>query len=141
MLKPYHIICPAISSGNIYLFTTKHDITYEVRFGRKEDNILHVNLVFGVTNDKYEGEEYILTNKDDVFRVMTTIAEIVKLYLSKHPHTQIFEFTAENNNLPQHEARKRLLLYSRYIPRVFDENEWKITKKDNTVKIIRKNKY
>jgi hypothetical protein len=141
MLKPYPISCPQIASGNVYHFTTKHNITYEVRFGRKEKNILHVNLVFGVINEEYEGEEYILTNKDDVFRVMTTVAEIVKIYLSKHPHMQVLEFTAENSSLSKDEEKKRLKLYSRYIPRVFDTNLWKVSNKNNTVQIIKKNKY
>tara|TARA_Y100000589_G_scaffold291166_1_gene294459 strand:+ start:67006 stop:67431 length:426 start_codon:yes stop_codon:yes gene_type:complete len=141
MLKPYPIISPQISTGNIYHFNTQYGVVYEVRFGRKENNILHVNLVFGVTNEEYDGEEYVLTNKGDVFRVMTTIAEIVKIYLEKHPHTQIFEFTAENSTLTKDEAQKRLKLYGRYIPKVFDSNQWKIVKKDDTVQIIKKNKY
>jgi len=138
MFEPYEIICPQISSGNVYHFVTKNGIKYEVRFGRKENNILHVNLVFGVTNEEYDGEEYILTNKDDVFRVMHTIAEIVKIYLERHPHTQIFEFTAENSSLSKDEARKRLLLYGRYIPKVFNEKEWKVSRKNNSVRIRRK---
>ncbi|MBK7183010.1 MAG: hypothetical protein IPH89_08755 [Bacteroidetes bacterium] len=59
----YKIIAPAISTAGVYYFTTDCGVNYEVRFGRRQDNILHATIVFGVTNDEYEGEEYTLTNK------------------------------------------------------------------------------
>lgn len=90
---PYQIIAPAIPSGQVYQFTTDFDVEYEVRFGRKKENILHSVFVFGVLNDEYDGEEYVLTNKGDVFRVIATISEVIKMYMKEHPNMQIFEFT------------------------------------------------
>lgn len=55
------------------------------RFGRLQDNILHANIVFGVINDEFEGEEYVATNRGEVYQVMNTIVEIVKNYMSEHP--------------------------------------------------------
>lgn len=124
-MKPYHIIAPTIPTGQVYQFITDFDVEYEVRFGRKKDNILHSIVVFGVLNDEYEGEEYVITNKGDALRVMTTIAAVIKMYLAEHPNTQIVEFTGilrEDEN--QNETSKRTKLYQRFLPRVFSADLW-----------------
>ena len=79
----YSILPPNIPSAGVYYFTTNAGIQYEVRFGRKKNDLLNVTIVFGVINEEYEGEEYILTNKGDVFRVMNTISKIIILYFMK----------------------------------------------------------
>lgn len=124
-MKPYSIIAPNIPTGQIYRFTTAFDVEYEVRFGRKKDNILHAVVVFGVLNEEYEGEEYIVTNKGDAFRVMTTIAEIILMYFKQHPNTQFFEFTGilrEDDN--EEHISQRTKLYMRYLPYCFPKTEW-----------------
>ncbi len=127
-MKPYPILAPAIPSGSIYQFTTAFDVEYEVRFGRKKENILHCIVVFGVLNDEYEGEEYVVTNKGDAFRVMTTIAEVIRAYLVEHPTMQIVEFTGILRDEDVEEIMsQRTKLYLRFLPRVFDKDTW-ITK-------------
>ena len=124
-LKAYKIIPPAIKSGTIYSFTTDNGVHYEVRFGRKQDNILNATIVFGVTNEEYEGEEYSITNKGEVYRVMSTIVEVVRLYRAEHPNVNSFEFTGEQSEKEKIKNKNvRLKLYSRYIPMVFGKN-WK----------------
>jgi hypothetical protein len=111
----------------VYQFTTAHNVEYEVRFGRKKENILHSIVVFGVLNDDYDGEEYIVTNKGDVFRVMTTIAEVIKMYLNHHPNMQIVEFTGilrAEDEIEQMSQRTKL--YLRFLPRVFNHADWTI---------------
>lgn len=124
-MNPYEIIAPAIPSGQVYQFTTDYDVEYEVRFGRKKENILHSVVVFGVLNDEYEGEEYVLTNKGDVFRVMTTIAVVIKMYMKEHPNMQTYEFTGifGDSDLEEYPSQ-RTKLYMRYIPLVFDSKSW-----------------
>lgn len=125
-MEPYAIIAPAIPSGHVYQFTTKHDVEYEVRFGRKKENILHSVVVFGVLNDEYEGEEYVVTNKGDAFRVMTTIAEVIKMYLREHPNMQIVEFTGIlRDDDKEEEMSQRTKLYLRFLPQVFSPQDWK----------------
>ena len=77
----------------MYCFAKDCEIRYEVRFIRKHDTILHANIVFGVTNDEYEGEEYSLTNKGELYRVMATVVRVVKIFMSEHPKMIIYEFT------------------------------------------------
>ena len=62
-LEEYKIVPPAISTAGVYFFTTDSGVVYEVRFGRRQDNILHATIVFGVLNDEYDGEEYTVTNR------------------------------------------------------------------------------
>ncbi|GAB4249670.1 MAG: hypothetical protein Kow0079_02420 [Vicingaceae bacterium] len=137
-LKPYPINYPVIKSGNVYTFETDSNLLYEVRFGRKANDILSTTIVFGVTNDEFEGEEYIVTNKGEVYRVMATIVEIVRIYKEIHPNVHTFEFSGEptKNEKPE-EPTIRLKLYKRYIERIFD-NSWKVESIGNKVIIYRK---
>ena len=85
---------PAIPSAGVYYFNTKSSLRYEVRFGRLQDNILHTNIVFGVINEEFEGEEYITTNRGEVYQVMNTIVEIIKNYMTEHTKVNVYEFNA-----------------------------------------------
>jgi len=138
-IEPYNIIPPAIKSGTVYSFTSESGVTYEVRFGRKQNNILNATIVFGVTNEEYDGEEYSITNKGEVYQVMATIVEVVRKYKEEHPNINLFEYTGEQSEEEKEKNRNiRLALYSRYIRRVFDNN-WSVESEGNKV-IIKKNK-
>lgn len=125
-MEPYKIIAPSIPTGQIYQFITKHGVEYEVRFGRKKENILHSVVVFGVLNDEYEGEEYVVTNKGDAFRVMTTICQVIRMYLTEHPNMQIVEFTGilRDGDDSEHTSQ-RTKLYLRFLPRAFPDAVWR----------------
>ena len=106
-------------------------MNYEVRFGRKQNNILNTSIVFGVINDGFEGEEYSQTNKFEVFLVMATIVEIVRRYMRLHPKINCYEFTGEPTKKEMDkEGRIRLMLYNRYLTTVFD-NSWEFIKESN----------
>ena len=135
----FQIIPPTISSGSIYLFTTDQAVDYEVRFARKKDNLLKATIAFGVLNEEYEGEEYVLTNLGDVYRVMNTISEVVRMYMRQHPNIRSFEFTGEPTSKDAATGpSKRMLLYLRYIPRIFDMKVWKTAQNGNKMVITRK---
>ncbi|MBL7902876.1 MAG: hypothetical protein JNK73_12845 [Bacteroidia bacterium] len=115
---------PGIPSAGVYYFNTLSGLRYEVRFGRLQDNILHANIVFGVINDEFEGEEYVATNRGEVYQVMNTIVEIVKNYMSEHPKVNVYEFTAVGREGETENAENaRMSLYKRFLPRIFD-NTW-----------------
>jgi hypothetical protein len=131
LISPYQIIPPPIESGSTYYFITGSEIRYEVRFGRKQNNILSTSIVFGVLNDEFDGEEYSMTNRFEVFRVMATIVEIVRIYMQLHPKINCYEFTGEPTDKEiNKEGRIRLSLYNRYLPSVFDSN-WKVEQLKN----------
>ena len=125
MLKPFKINYPLIKTGGVYTFISDSGIDYEVRFARKKNNLLHATIAFGVVNDEFDGEEYIMTNKHEAYRVMSTIVQVFINYKKEHPNINIFEFVGEptadeNSEFP----KKRLTLYQRYLPEIFN-NSWK----------------
>lgn len=135
----YTIQYPLLPSGTVYLFTTDKDIDYEVRFARRKNNLLHVTIAFGVLNDEYDGEEYVITNKGDVYRVMLTIVEIVKHYMVQHPNVRIYEFTGVPvPGESEKEETKRLKLYIRYLPQIFPINSWEFIPDGNHMIVKRK---
>lgn len=137
-IESYKIIPPAISSGSVYLFSTDSGINYEVRFARKKDNLLRATIAFGVLNEEYEGEEYVQTNKGEVYRVMNTIVKIVQMYISEHPNIRSFEFTGEPaRGENESNAHKRIFLYQRYVRRLFD-NQWDYQMQGNHMIVFRK---
>ena len=124
---------PPIRSAGVYYFNTSSGLRYEVRFGRRQDNILHSTIVFGVINEEFEGEEYVTTNRGEVYRVMNTIVKIVKDFMEQHTKVNIYEFHAidrddEDENSSEAEIKKnkikgnaRLKLYKRYLPKIFEQ--------------------
>lgn len=123
---------PPIKSAGVYYFNTSSGLRYEVRFGRRQDNILHSTIVFGVINEEFEGEEYVTTNRGEVYKVMNTIVMIVKDFIDQHSKVNIYEFHAidrddeeEHNSEKEQKKNKikgnaRLKLYKRYLPKIFE---------------------
>jgi hypothetical protein len=135
-MKIFPIKLPSIPSGQVYNFTTDNGIEYEVRFARKKENILHVIIAFGVLNEEFEEDEYALTNKGDIFQVMNTIVAIIKIYFSEHQHVRIFEFTGVNKPGDDKETSQRSILYSRYLPKIFN-SDWRVKKTGNKFIVTR----
>ena len=128
---------PAIPTGNAYYFTTGKGVQYEVRFGRKQDNFLNATIVFGVLNEEYEGEEYVVTNSGELYRVMATIVKIIRTYMEYHPNINSFEFTGEpNKEINTGEPSTRTKLYARYLDKIFDKN-WTVEEHGNKTVIIK----
>jgi len=126
-VEEYKIIAPAIASAGLYYFTTDNGIKYEVRFGRRKDNILKATIVFGVINDEYEGEEYVVTNKGELYRVMETISTVIKTFMKEHPKMISYEFTGlARDGESEQKSSARINLYFRYAKRIFADKCWKI---------------
>lgn len=141
MPDTYHNILPIeypnIPSAGVYYFNTKNGLRYEVRFGRLQDNILHANIVFGVVNDEFEGEEYVTTNRGEVYQVMNTIVEIVKNYMKEHAKVNIYEFNAVGREgEDENTENARMALYRRFLPKIFDDG-WKF-KIDGNFALVQK---
>lgn len=138
----FNIIAPAIPSAGIYFFTTASGVKYEVRFGRRKDNILHATIVFGVINDEYEGEEYVETNKGEVYRVMSTLVSVIRMFMSEHKNVMIYEFTGTaKEGEPDEGATARTNLYKRYLPVIFPAKEgWEFKFQGSNAVVTRKDK-
>jgi len=143
LVSSFEFIPPVIPSGGVYLFTTHSGIDYEVRFGRRKDNILHATIVFGVTNDEFEGEEYVETNKGEVYRVMSTLVKIIRKFMDEHPKMKIYEFTGiARDGEPDEGATTRTLLYKRYLPIIFPAAEgWNFKFQGSNAVVTRKDSF
>ena len=136
-IKTYEITPPLILSGDKYMFNTDSGVIYEVRFGRKQHNILKATIVFGVLNDEFDQEEYVVTNRGEMYRVMETIVEVIHMYMVEHPRMISYEFTGENR---QKEGEgndvltARTKLFLRYLKKIFGDN-CKVDIKGNLVTV------
>lgn len=141
LVKIFKILPPAIPSAGVYYFNTDCGINYEVRFGRKQNDPLSASIVFGVLNEEYEGEEYITTNKGEVFDVMNTIVEVVKLFLEEHPNIRSYEFVGEPRDDESEDIAhptKRIKLYHRYVSKIFNKKTWNINLMGNKIVVTKK---
>ena len=132
--EPYEIMVPEIQSGDTYYFTTESGLKYQVRFGRKRDNYLGNIINFSVLSEEFE-DEYSETNRGEVYRIIATVIEIVRIYHENHEHSDTYEFTGEFKD--EHESQVvsiRSRLYYRYAMRILSEN-WKAELEGNKVTI------
>jgi hypothetical protein len=137
-VKVYDIVRPAIESDNVYFFTTDCSLRYEVMFGKKNDNYLGHVVNFSVLSDEFE-DEYSVTNKGEVFKVVATVVEIIRIFHSMHHQSDSYEFSGEfKDNRDTGETSIRTRLYHRYATRVLCPN-WKIELQGNraTIRKIR----
>lgn len=135
----FPIVPPPIETGYVYHFTTRSNLLYEVRFAPKAGNILDVVVNFTVESDEFD-EDYPVTNRGEIFSVIATVIEIMKMFHHHHNFTLSYEFAGEfkedelnDNNRPSIRSR----LYLRYAERLLNHN-WKAMLNGNKVIIKRK---
>ena len=134
----YPIRKPDIISGSIYYFESESGLTYQVTFGKKKNNYLGNILNFSVISEEFE-DEYSETNKGEVFRIIATMIEILKIYHENHPYSNSYEFSGEfKDNRESQESSIRTRLYYREAKRIVDSNAWNIDLQGNKVIAIRK---
>lgn len=135
-MQHFEIEPPPIPSDGLYYFTTDHGIRYEVRFGRKKNEFSGATIVFGVLNEEFDGDEYSMTGKGDVYRVIHTIIAIVHHYLSKNNHIESIDFTGEPMEYENENAStKRIRVFKRFADRVAQEYGWKVKSDINSIRI------
>ncbi len=132
--EPYEIEVPEIQSGDTYYFTTGSGLKYQVRFGKKRDNYLGNIINFSVLSEEFE-DEYSETNRGEVYRIIATVIEIVRIYHENHEHSDTYEFTGEFKDEHESQAASiRSRLYYRYAQRILNPN-WHAELEGNKVTI------
>jgi hypothetical protein len=124
--KIFPIERPAIESGYVYHFTTDSGLLYEVRFAQKASNILEMVVNFTVVSDEFE-HDYPVTNRGEIYGVIATVIEIIKVFHHFHNFTSSYEFSGEfkeNEANASENASIRSRLYIRYASKVLNSN-WK----------------
>ena len=136
IFEPYPIKVPEIQSGDTYYFTTDSGLQYQVRFGKKRDNYLGNIINFSVLSEEFE-DEYSETNRGEIYRIISTIIEIIRIYHENHVHSDTYEFTGEfKETRDTLTASIRSRLYFRYAKRCLDKG-WEPKLEGNKV-IIRR---
>ena len=136
--KSYAIKKPDIPSGSIYYFETDSGLTYQVTFGKKKNNYLGNIINFSVISDEFE-DEYSETNKGEVYRIIATMIEIIRIYHQNHMYSNSYEFSGEfKDHGEKEETSIRTKLYYREAKRIIDPLYWDIELHGNKVILIRK---
>jgi hypothetical protein len=134
----YDIKRPDIESGSTYYFQTASGLTYQVTFGKKKNNYLGNILNFSVLSEEYE-DEYSETNRGEVYAIIRTMIEIVRIYHENHPYSNSYEFSGEfKDDRDADKTSIRSKLYFREAQRVIDQNNWNLCLAENKVILTRK---
>lgn len=130
---------PSLRSGSRYHFFNDQGLRYQVVFGRKKSCYLDIVINFEVVSDDYE-DEYAETRKGEVYKVIATIIEIVRIFHENHPLSQSYEFSGEfRENETETGASIRTRLFLRSLKKAVDFRFWKVELLNNKVVLHRKN--
>lgn len=128
----YHVELPKIKSGEAYYFETESGLRYEVLFARKRENYLKHIVNFSVLSEEFE-DEYTETNRGEVYRIISTVIEIIRLFHACHLYSASYEFSGEfKSGNEGRETSIRTLLYFTKARRILHPS-WEVHKKGNRV--------
>ena len=131
-IPPYSIQCPAIKSGAEYFFETESGLRYQVLFAKKKNSYLENIVNFSVLSDEFE-DEYSETNRGEIYRIIATVVEIIRIYHSKHTYSTSYEFSGEfKKGNENRETSIRTLLYYRKAREILHPG-WKVRVCENRV--------
>ncbi len=138
-IECFPIEAPAIKSGSAYYFETESGLRYEVLFARKKDCYLENIVNFSVLSEEFE-DEYSETNRGEIYRVIASVVETIRLYHENHSYSTSYEFSGEfKKGNEQRTTSIRTMLYFRKAREIIHPG-WKIEMKGNRVVVHRKRK-
>jgi len=135
-ITPYPIQHPAIKSGAEYYFETESGLSYQVIFAKKKHNYMENIVNFSVLSDEFE-DEYSETNRGEIYSVIATVVEIIRVYHSQHSYSTSYEFSGEyKKGNEMRETSIRTLLYYRKAREILHPG-WKVRVSGNKVVVQR----
>jgi hypothetical protein len=135
-VEHYPVKVPEIRSGADYYFETESGLRYQVLFAKKKDNYLEHIVNFSVLSEEFE-DEYSETNRGEIYRVMATVVEIIRLFHENHAYSTSYEFSGEyKKGNENRETSIRTLLYFRKAREIMHPL-WKIDIQGNKVVVHR----
>jgi hypothetical protein len=135
-VEHYPIEIPEIRSGSAYYFDTESGLRYQVLFARKKSSYLEHIVNFSVLNDEFE-DEYSETNRGEIYRVIATVVEIIRLYHGIHSYATSYEFSGEfKKGNEGRETSIRSMLYYRKAREII-HSAWRIRMEGNKVTVYR----
>ena len=108
----YAIQPPAIKSGAEYYFETESGLRYQVLFAKKKNSFRENIVNFSVLSEEFE-DEYSETNRGEIYRVIATVVEIIRIYHDHHSYSSSYEFSGEfkKGNESRKTSIRTLLFY------------------------------
>ena len=129
---------PEIKSGPTYYFESDSGLSYQVTFGKRKKNYLGNIINFSVISEDYE-DEYSVTNRGEVWKIINTMTEVIRIYHEQHPYSNTYEFTGEiKEGEMDSDPSIRTRLYLRAIEKNVDLRYWDVIKTDNKVILTRR---
>lgn len=136
-LTPYSIRIPEIKSGAEYYFETESGLMYQVLFAKKKKSYLEHIVNFSVLSDEFE-DEYSETNRGEIYKVIATVVEIIRLYHRNHAYSTSYEFSGEFKKGNESRGSSiRTLLYYRKAKEIMNPY-WEVGLSGNKVNVHRK---
>ena len=136
VIPPYPIQYPAIKSGAEYYFETESGLSYQVLFAKKKNSYQENIVNFSVLSDEFE-DEYSETNRGEIYRVIATVVEIIRVYHLQHSYSTSYEFSGEfKKGNENRETSIRTLLYYRKA-RELMHPDWEVHVAGNKVVVQR----
>ena len=136
-IDPYPVQAPEIKSGSAYYFETASGLRYQVLFAKKKNSYLENIVNFSVLSEDFE-DEYSETNRGEIYRVIATVVEIIRIYHHHHSYSTSYEFSGEFKEGNDHrETSIRTLLYYRKAKEIMHP-AWEIDIRGNKVVARRK---
>lgn len=136
VIPPYPIEYPAIKSGAEYYFETESGLSYQVLFAKKKNSYQENIVNFSVLSEEFE-DEYSETNRGEIYRVIATVVEIIRVYHKQHSYSTSYEFSGEfKKGNENRETSIRTLLYYRKAREVMHPG-WSVTVMGNKVVVQR----
>jgi hypothetical protein len=137
LVPHYSIQSPAIKSGAEYYFETDSGLCYQVLFAKKKNSFTENFVNFSVLSEEFE-DEYSETNRGEIYRVIATVVEIIRIYHSHHAYSTSYEFSGEfKKGNENRETSIRTLLYYRKA-REMMHPAWKVSVCENKVVAFRR---
>ena len=131
-VENFPVEAPSIKSGEAYYFETDSGLRYQVLFARKKKSYLEHIVNFSVLNEEFE-DEYSETNRGEIYRIIATVVEIIRIYHSQHAYSTSYEFSGEfKKGNENRETSIRTLLYYRKAREIMHPG-WKIRICENRV--------
>lgn len=129
--EPYHFQKSGIPGVYEYYFMTEDVLEYEVRFAQKD--VFNYLVNFGLIHDDLE--EYALTNKGRVYKIVCTVVRAVEDFLKDHPEVKSLSFSGEFKDGEEGEGLSvRSKLFCRCAERILNES-WEVVCRKNKVEI------
>lgn len=136
VIPSYAIECPAIKSGAEYYFETESGLRYQVLFAKKKNSYLENIVNFSVLSEEFE-DEYSETNRGEIYKVIASVVEIIRIYHKQHSYSTSYEFSGEYKEGNEHrETSIRTLLYYRKAREIIHP-AWEVIVSGNKVVVRR----